>query len=168
MLDARRTQEDPDTVLFHAAYEKACAPHPIADYQRYKAWCEEYFFLPHRKEMRGVGGIFYDYLTPTPEQGGWDAAFRFTQDVGRAFVDAYPAVIRNNMHKPWTAAQREEQLVDEGAMWSSTCCTTAAQCSGSRRAATSPRSCHRFPRSRIGLEASEGRGPSEGHCAVPA
>jgi coproporphyrinogen III oxidase len=114
LLDARRAQGDPDTVAFHAAMERACTPHEVADYARYKAWCDEYFYLPHRKEMRGVGGIFYDYLTPAPADGGWDAAFAFTQDVGRAFLKVYPEIIRRNLTTPWTKAEREEQLVRRG------------------------------------------------------
>src|SRR5512145_3028185 len=114
MLNARRTQEDPDTVDFHAAMEQACAPHRVADYARYKRWCEEYFYLPHRKEMRGVGGIFYDYLTPAPSEGGWDAAFAFTQDVGRAFLAVYPELVHRNFAKPWSDAEREEQLFRRG------------------------------------------------------
>src|SRR4051794_13251953 len=100
MLDRRRTQEDPDSIEFHSAMRRACESHSIADYGRYKAWCEEYFFLPHRGEPRGIGGIFFDYV----DSSDWEADFAFVRDVGEAFLEVYPAIARRNMSELWSEA----------------------------------------------------------------
>ena len=101
---------DADTEAFHAAFKSACDAHDPEYYPKFKKWCDEYFFLPHRDEARGVGGIFYDYV----DSGDWDADFAFTQDVGKAFLDVYPRIVSAHMNEPWTAEQREHQLIRRG------------------------------------------------------
>lgn len=110
VLERRRRQDDADAIDFHAAMRAACAPHAVADYARFKTWCDEYFFLKHRNEMRGIGGIFYDYH----DSGDWAADLAFTKDVGLAFLDIYPKLVRRNFKTPWTEAERDEQLVRRG------------------------------------------------------
>ena len=101
--------DDSDTADFHAALKNCCDRHDPAYHPKFKQWADEYFFLPHRNEARGVGGIFYDYL-----ENDWDADFAFTQDVGKTFNDIYPAIVRRHMNKTWTEAQREHQLIRRG------------------------------------------------------
>ena len=101
---------DADTATFHDSLREACDRYDREYYARFKRWCDEYFYLPHRKEPRGVGGIFFDNL----ETGDWERDFAFTQDVGRALLTTYPQIVRAHMNKPWTAAQREHQLVRRG------------------------------------------------------
>jgi coproporphyrinogen III oxidase len=102
--------DDTDTAAFHGALERACAAHDPGYYPRFKQWCDEYFFLKHRGEARGVGGIFYDWL----DSGDWARDFAFTRDVGLAFLDIYPTLVRRHMNRAWTDEQRRHQLVRRG------------------------------------------------------
>ncbi len=106
----QRDEASEDARAFHAPYRDACEKHEPGLYARYKKWADEYFWLPHRCEPRGVGGIFYDHHN----SGDWDRDFAFTQDVGRAFLSAYLPLLRKYMHKAWSEADREEQLVQRG------------------------------------------------------
>ncbi|MDE2318127.1 MAG: oxygen-dependent coproporphyrinogen oxidase [Rhodospirillales bacterium] len=99
-----------DAVFFHAAYKAACDRHDPTYYEKFKAWCDEYFYLPHRGEPRGAGGIFYDYL----DSGNAEADFAFTRDVGEAFLAAYPEIVRSRMHDSFTPEEREAQLIRRG------------------------------------------------------
>ena len=101
--------DEADTESFHAALKSACDKHDPDHYARFKKWCDDYFYLPHREEPRGVGGIFYDRLADD-----WDGDFAFTRDVGLAFLDVYPKIVRRHMNRAWTPAQREHQLERRG------------------------------------------------------
>jgi coproporphyrinogen III oxidase len=117
MLEKRRGQDDPDAITFHAAMRAACERHPkVADAERYKAWCDDYFFLTHRNEPRGIGGIFFDGLNSAgdAENSAFDADFSFAKDVGESFIEVYCDIVRRNAPTLWTEAEREEQLVRRG------------------------------------------------------
>jgi coproporphyrinogen III oxidase len=94
-----------------------CERHPgVADAERFKAWCDEYFYLKHRNEPRGVGGIFFDYLNSAGDaaNSAFDADFAFVRDVGESFIAVYDAIVRRNAAKPWDATEREQQLARRG------------------------------------------------------
>ena len=102
--------EDAETQRFHKAFEDACAPYGDDYYARFKKWCDEYFYLQHRGEARGVGGIFYD----NHASGDWEKDFAFTRDVGSAFVDVYPDIARDKMNLTWTPEQKLAQRIKRG------------------------------------------------------
>ena len=110
LLAEQRSQDAPDAARFHAAMQAACDAHDPTWHAKYKAWCDEYFFLPHRNEPRGVGGIFYD----RHDSGDFERDFAFTRDVGESFLGVYPDIVRGRMKEPWTEAERDEQLVRRG------------------------------------------------------
>lgn len=115
MLAQRRNKDDKDNVMFHKAFQQVCLEHPeVACYEDMAKWCEEYFYIKHRHEQRGIGGIFYDYLNTNKPKGGWAEDFAFTKAVGLAFKTVYPLIIRNNFSKSWTEQEREEQLIQRG------------------------------------------------------
>jgi coproporphyrinogen III oxidase len=117
VLDARRSPDDPDAVAFHAAMRAACERHPkVADAERFRAWCDEYFFLKHRNEPRGIGGIFFDWLNSAGDAGNsaFEADFAFVRDVGDSFIAIYSDIVRRNAEKAWSEIEREEQLIRRG------------------------------------------------------
>lgn len=103
-------ENNADTEAFHGALKNCCDRHDPTYYKKHKDWADRYFFLPHRDEARGIGGIFYDYL----DSQSWDNDFAYTQDVGRTFLDIYPKIVRAHMNKDWSAEQREHQLIKRG------------------------------------------------------
>jgi coproporphyrinogen III oxidase len=108
MTPAKRDEQD--AADFHAALKAACDRHDPRYHKDFKAWCDEYFFLPHRNEPRGIGGIFFDNL----DSSDWEADFAFTRDVGLAFLGVYPKIVRRHMNRPWDKTDREHQLVRRG------------------------------------------------------
>ncbi len=104
-----------DAVHFHQTLKDACDRHaPIGDYARFKEWCDEYFYLPHRGETRGVGGIFFDYLDGDGDEGVLEKVFAFVQDAGRAFLSAYVPIVNLHKDEPYGDAQRQWQLLRRG------------------------------------------------------
>lgn len=99
-----------DTKDFHESFKLACDKSDPNYYPKFKEECDKYFFLPHRNETRGIGGIFYDYLN----SGSWENDFKFTQDVGIAFLDIFPKLLRRHYKKDWTPEQKEAQLIKRG------------------------------------------------------
>ena len=110
MLPDQRRDDAPDTVMFHKAMRRACDAHDETYYEKFKAWADKYFFLPHRATARGVGGIFYDHLNT----GDFQRDFAFTRDVGEALLKVYPQIVRRRMTEPWTEADRAQQLACRG------------------------------------------------------
>ena len=110
VLDVQRHDDHPLTLQFHDAMKSACDAHDPAYYPKFTDECDRYFHLTHRDEPRGIGGIFYD----RHNSGNWDNDFTFTQDVGRAFANVYPDIVRQQYEQSWTEAEREEQLVRRG------------------------------------------------------
>jgi coproporphyrinogen III oxidase len=100
---------DEDTAAFHARFRAACMGHNPTYYDKFSKWAEDYFFIPHRNVARGVGGIFYDHLE-CADEAEWERNFAFTRDVGEAFLDVFPRLVRARMIQEWTEAEKQRQL----------------------------------------------------------
>lgn len=98
-----------DVEHFHRVLKNVCDRHDTTYYPRFKRWCDEYFFLKHRNEGRGVGGIFFDYL-----RGDLEKLFSFVQDVGRSFLSAYVPIVERRRAEPWGIREKEFQLIRRG------------------------------------------------------
>lgn len=103
-------ENDKDTRDLHAAWKECCDKHDPTYYEEFKEWADRYFFIKHRNEPRGIGGIFFDHI----DSGNWKKDFDFVKDVGKTFLDIAPKIIRRNMYKEWSDAEREEQLIKRG------------------------------------------------------
>ena len=115
VLDRRRTQEDADTEAFHRAMRFVCDRHAaIVDYEKYKAWCDEYFYLPHRQEPRGIGGLFFDDLNQATFDAGFERCFAFMQSVGDHYTSAYCPIVERRKHTPFGEQERDFQLYRRG------------------------------------------------------
>ncbi|ESQ77490.1 oxygen-dependent coproporphyrinogen oxidase [Asticcacaulis sp. YBE204] len=110
LLDADRSPDAPQTVAFHEAFRETCDRFDPSYYDRFKKWCDEYFFLPHRNEPRGTGGIFYDHLN----SGAHETDFSFTKAVGQTFLSTYPSLVKQRMRQVWSPEDRDRQLVQRG------------------------------------------------------
>ena len=104
---------DEDTEAFHARFRAACMAHNPTYYDRFSKWAEEYFFIPHRGVARGVGGIFYDHME-CADEAEWERNFAFTREVGEAFLDVFPKIVRKRMGMEWTPEAKEQQLIWRG------------------------------------------------------
>jgi coproporphyrinogen III oxidase len=102
--------DDAAAEAFHAELAAACGAYEPDAYAKFKKWCDDYFFLPHRNEPRGVGGIFFDYI----DSGDWEHDFAFSRGVGEAFLRVFPAIVRERMNQQWTPEQRRHQLIRRG------------------------------------------------------
>lgn len=107
-------KHEQDKLDFHSAFKEVCDAYDPAYYAKFSKWCDEYFYLPHRDEQRGVGGIFYDYLGNSDVGGDWEKDFAFTQDVGKTFLEIYSEIVKRNKDKAWTDEERESQLRKRG------------------------------------------------------
>lgn len=101
---------DEDTHFFHHQLKACCNRHNPGYYEEFKSWCDRYFYLPHREEPRGIGGIFFDYI----DTGNWEKDFAFSKDVGETFLKTYPEIVRRHMNEDWTDEDRDQQLVKRG------------------------------------------------------
>lgn len=110
-IDLTPMYPDPEIeALFHNKLEACCDKNDQTYYEKFREECDKYFYLHHREEPRGAGGIFYDYL----DTGDWNKDFAFTKDVGQTFLEVYPEIVRSRMERPWTEEQRHHQLVRRG------------------------------------------------------